>query len=189
MRAAKRLALLLATTALAVGGSFTGSPAVAAAPLLKTDPNSSGGFMSASRRTPRFLTATAVAVLLSVAGIDAAAPASATTGTGSRTISVRSAGFYAGGVWDIYQSNAFLTVKLSQDDSGNLYGPAVQGDMVGTLLNGAVDGQNIYFTISWSNGAVGRYTGVRGVDGRLSGTTFDLNNPASQATWVTKRTF
>ncbi|MFI1767691.1 hypothetical protein ACH41H_37390 [Streptomyces sp. NPDC020800] len=145
--------------------------------------------MSAARRTPRLLTATAVAVLLSVAGIGVAAPASATTVTASRTVSVRSAGFYAGGVWDIYQSNAFLTVNLTQDGSGNLYGSAVQGDIVGTLLNGAVNGQNIYFTISWSNGAVGRYTGVRGTDGRLSGTTFDLNNPSSQATWVTARTF
>ncbi|MER6386118.1 hypothetical protein ACWDBD_47550 [Streptomyces sp. NPDC001118] len=189
MKAAKRLVLLPTTTALAVGGSFTGSPAVAAAPLLTSNPTSSGGLMSASRRVLRLLTAMAVAVLLSVTGIGVAAPASATTVTASRTISVRSAGFYAGGVWDIYQSNAFLTVNLTQDGGGNLYGSAVQGDMVGTLLNGAVDGQNIYFTISWSNGAVGRYTGVRGADGRLSGTTFDLNNPASQATWVTSRTF
>lgn len=189
MKAAKQMMLFLATTALTLASTFTPSPAAAPAPLLTSHPTSSGGLMSAARRTPRLLTATAVAVLLSVAGIGAAAPAGATPVTASRTVSVRSAGFYAGGVWDIYQSNAFLTVRLTQDDNGNLYGSAVQGDMVGTLLNGAVDGQNIYFTISWSNGAVGRYTGVRGTDGRLSGTTFDLNNPSNQATWVTSRTF
>jgi hypothetical protein len=36
---------------------------------------------------------------------------------------------------------------------------------------------------------VGRYTGVRGPDRRLSGTTYDLTNPSSQATWRTDRMF
>lgn len=52
-----------------------------------------------------------------------------------------------------------------------------------------MDGENIYFTVGWNHGPVGRYTGVRGPDHRLSGTTFDLTNPSSQATWFTDRTF
>ncbi|MFD6973519.1 hypothetical protein [Streptomyces sp. NPDC059949] len=56
-------------------------------------------------------------------------------------------------------------------------------------LEGSVDGNNIYFVVGWNHGPVGRYTGVRGPDGRLSGTTVDLTNPSSQASWYTQRTF
>ncbi|WP_374775469.1 hypothetical protein OG756_24100 [Streptomyces sp. NBC_01310] len=48
---------------------------------------------------------------------------------------------------------------------------------------------NIYFVVGWNHGPVGRYTGVRGPDGRLSGTTVDLTNPSSQASWYTQRSF
>ncbi|WP_441249410.1 hypothetical protein [Kitasatospora sp. McL0602] len=149
--------------------------------------------MSAPRRTPKLLTTTAVAVLLTLAGGGLAAPAGAAAVTAApRAVqSVRAAGFYAGGVWDLYQSNGSnARVNLSQDGNGHLYGSATSGDMVGTLQDGAlVDGEHIYFTITWNNGPVGRYTGVRGADGRLSGTTVDLSDPSSQATWFTQRTF
>ncbi|MEV4002922.1 hypothetical protein [Actinomadura sp. NPDC049753] len=41
----------------------------------------------------------------------------------------------------------------------------------------------------WFNGTRGRYDGSLGGDRRLSGITFDLNHPSSQATWSTSRTF
>ncbi|MEU3778447.1 hypothetical protein AB0F11_35655 [Streptomyces sp. NPDC032472] len=82
-----------------------------------------------------------------------------------------------------------MKVDLTQDAAGRLYGTVSSGNTVGTLQDGSVDGQNIYFTIGWSHGPVGRYTGVRGPDGRLSGTTVDLTNPSSQATRFTERTF
>ncbi|MEU6866807.1 hypothetical protein ABZ924_26700 [Streptomyces sp. NPDC046876] len=152
--------------------------------------------MSLSRRmTKRLATAAAAAaaaVVLSATAAGLAAPASAAGAAAtapSAVQSVRAPGFFAGGVWYIYQSNATVKVDLTQDAAGHLYGTVTSGNTVGTLRDGAVDGQNIYFTIGWSHGPVGRYTGVRGPDGRLSGTTFDLTNPSSQATWFTERSF
>lgn len=63
------------------------------------------------------------------------------------------------------------------------------GNTVGTVRTGSVDGQDIYFEIGWSHGPIGRYSGVRGPDGRLSGTTYDLTNPSSHANWSTQRQF
>ncbi|MGR4883099.1 hypothetical protein ACIPUC_27340 [Streptomyces sp. LARHCF249] len=149
--------------------------------------------MSASHRLRKLLTTTAAALLLSVAGAGLAAPASgATAGTAPSTVQqVRAApAFYAGGLWVLYQTNATVHVNLTQDSAGNLFGTVSSGDTVGTLeAGGAVDGERIYFTVQWNHGPRGRYTGVRGADHRLSGTTHDLNNPASQANWFTQRMF
>ncbi|MER5935639.1 hypothetical protein [Streptomyces sp. NPDC002054] len=127
-------------------------------------------------RIRKLLTATAVAVLLSVAGAGFAAPASSATVAPAAERSARAPGFNAGGVYDIYQSNATVRVDFSQDASGRLYGSVRSGNTVGNLREGSVDGQQIYFVIAWSHGPVGRYTGTRGPDGRLSGTTYDLTN-------------
>ncbi|MFC9299497.1 hypothetical protein ACFTWH_35935 [Streptomyces sp. NPDC057011] len=145
--------------------------------------------MSASLRPRKLLTATAVALLLSVAGAGLAAPASgAPTATAVREVRVPPA-YNAGGVWYLFQTNATVRVDLRQDSEGNLYGTVSSGDTVGTLRDGYVEGESIYFTVGWSHGPVGRYTGVRGPDHRLSGTTFDLTNPSSQSTWRTDRMF
>ncbi|QES48357.1 hypothetical protein DEJ50_11520 [Streptomyces venezuelae] len=82
-----------------------------------------------------------------------------------------------------------MRVNFRQDANGNLFGSVSSGNTVGTLREGNVNGNDIYFIVEWNHGPVGRYTGVRGPDRRLSGTTFDLNNPSSQATWRTERTF
>ncbi|MEU9255290.1 hypothetical protein AB0D66_25980 [Streptomyces sp. NPDC048270] len=148
--------------------------------------------MSASRRTRELLTTTAAALLLCVAGAGLAAPAGAAAASDAGVVRpVRAApAFNAGGVWYLYQSNATVKVDLTQDGSGNLFGSVSSGNTVGTLENGGyVDGEKIYFTVRWNHGPRGRYTGERGPDRRLSGTTFDLNNPSSQATWRTDRTF
>ncbi|MFB6615025.1 hypothetical protein ACIGFK_39140 [Streptomyces sp. NPDC085524] len=140
-------------------------------------------------RIPKLLTATAVAVLLSVTGTAFAAPAGSTTAAPAAERSARVPGFNASGVYDIYQSNATVRVDFSQDADGRLFGSVRSGNTVGNVREGAVDGQQIYFVIAWSHGPVGRYTGTRGPDGRLSGTTYDLTNPSSQATWRTERRF
>lgn len=146
--------------------------------------------MSAARRTRKLLTTTAVALLLSVAGTGLAAPASGAAAAPSPVQEVRAApAFNAGGVWYLYQTNATVRVDLTQDSSGRLFGTVSSGSTVGTLRDGSVDGENIYFTVGWSHGPVGRYTGVRGPDRRLSGTTFDLTNPSNHANWSTQRTF
>ena len=125
---------------------------------------------------------------LSVPAAVAAAPSAASAA--ERTATITSPGFYAGGTWQLYQSNGIaVTLNVTQDGGGRLYGTGVFGGTVGTIEQGAVDGTAIYFTIGWSNGSKGRYTGSLGPDRRLSGTTFDLNNPTHQATWSTSRTF
>ncbi|MCF3179732.1 hypothetical protein IPZ70_07235 [Streptomyces polychromogenes] len=145
--------------------------------------------MSIARRIPKLLTAASVAVLLSVAGAGLAAPASGATAAAAGAPAVRAPAFNAGGVWYLYQTNATVRVDLRQDGAGQLFGTVSSGNTVGTLRDGRVEGNHIEFTVGWNHGPVGRYTGDRGGDGRLSGTTVDLTNPSSQATWFTQRTF
>ncbi|WP_051700556.1 hypothetical protein [Streptomyces sp. NRRL F-4474] len=146
--------------------------------------------MSISRSTRTLLTTTAAALLLSLAGAGLAAPASGAPAAPAAAVrEIRAPAFNAGGVWYLFQSNATVRVDLTQDGAGRLFGTVSSGNTVGTLREGSVDGNNIYFVVAWNHGPVGRYTGVRGPDGRLSGTTFDLTNPSSQATWRTDRTF
>ncbi|MFJ7776715.1 hypothetical protein [Streptomyces yangpuensis] len=146
--------------------------------------------MSVSRRARTLLTTTAAALLLSVAGPGLAAAAGGATAAAPAAVrEIRAPAFNAGGVWYLFQTNATVRVDLTQDGAGRLFGTVSSGNTVGTLREGSVDGNNIYFIVGWNHGPVGRYTGVRGPDGRLSGTTFDLTNPSSQATWRTDRTF
>ncbi|WP_339155973.1 hypothetical protein [Actinomadura luteofluorescens] len=98
--------------------------------------------------------------------------------------------FNAGGTYRLFQSNgAEPQVNVTQDGSGRLFGTASVGGAVGTIEQGAVEGASISFTIGWSDGARGRYVGSLGSDRRLTGITFDLTHPSSQATWFTDRTF
>ncbi|WP_051696663.1 hypothetical protein [Streptomyces sp. NRRL S-244] len=146
--------------------------------------------MSMSRRTRKLLTTSAAALILSVAGAGLTAPANAApTSTPSAVREARAAAFNASGVWTVYQSNATVRVDLRQDGSGNLYGSTSSGNTVGTVQEGSVTGNDIYFVVQWNHGPKGRYTGSLGPDRRLSGTTYDMNNPSSQATWRSDRTF
>jgi hypothetical protein len=140
------------------------------------------------------LAATALLASLALGGValaPAASAASAPMGHTSATVApALTPAFNAGGVWPLYQSNgAVVTMNVVQDPAGTLYGTATFGSTVGTIQSGAADGTSIYFTIGWSNRSLGRYTGNLGPDRRLSGYTFDINHPSSQATWHTNRTF
>lgn len=89
------------------------------------------------------------------------------------------------GQWTITQSNGFEVVFiLFQERDGALHGSArVIG---GREANGRgrVSGDSFSFTVDWfGNGRGGRYTGQFDAAGHLSGTTFDLDHPTSQATW------
>jgi hypothetical protein len=139
------------------------------------------------------LATTALLLALGVGGV-ALAPAAGAVGTDARHSASQSAAlapaFSAAGSWQLYQSNGFtVTLNVAQDGNGALYGSATDGSSVGTIQAGSVDATSIYFVIGWSNGATGRYTGSLGPDRRLSGTTFDVNHPTSQATWYTNQTF
>ncbi|MFD7702830.1 hypothetical protein [Streptomyces caelestis] len=138
------------------------------------------------------IAAVALALAVGVGGIAVAPAASADDASSpQRPVTVNAAAFNASGVWDIFQSNRYtVRVNITQDSAGNLFGTASSAGSVGTLEAGAlVNGITISFNIRWSNGARGRYEGSLGADRRLSGITFDLNKPSSQATWVTTRTF
>jgi hypothetical protein len=50
-----------------------------------------------------------------------------------------------------------------------------------------VTGSDVVFTIQWSFGHTGRYSGHLGSDGQWSGVTIDLNHPASTANWTAHR--
>ncbi|MEU1183787.1 hypothetical protein ABZ464_40400 [Streptomyces sp. NPDC005820] len=145
--------------------------------------------MSMSRRTRKLLTTSAAALILSVAGALTAPANAAPASSPSAVREARAAAFNASGVWTIFQTNATVRVDLRQDAAGNLFGSTSSGNTVGTLQEGAVTGNDIYFVVQWNHGPRGRYTGTRGADGRLSGLTVDLNNPSSQSTWRSDRTF
>ncbi|MFD5513722.1 hypothetical protein ACFWIB_39185 [Streptomyces sp. NPDC127051] len=146
--------------------------------------------MSMSRRTRKLLTTSVAALILSVAGAGLTAPANAAPASAPSAVrEARAAAFDAGGVWTIFQSNATVRVDLRQDAAGNLFGSTSSGDTVGTVQEGSVTGNDIYFIVQWNHGPRGRYTGSLGPDRRLSGITVDLNNPSSQAIWRSDRTF
>ncbi len=134
---------------------------------------------------------TALLASLTVAGVALAPAASAAPQhTAVQAAPAAAPGLHVGGTWKLYQSNGpVVTMNLSQDSAGTLYGSASCCGNPGTIRSGRVDGTSIYFVIAWSNGALGRYTGNLGPDSRLSGYTFDINNPSSQANWNTRQTF
>ncbi|AZK93831.1 MULTISPECIES: hypothetical protein [Streptomyces] len=125
---------------------------------------------------------------LALAPAAQAAPAAPLAAPGAKALAP---GFYAGGTWQIHQSNGYtVTVNLTQDSSGRLYGSGSSGSTAGTIEYGAVvDGNAISFILRWSNGSRGRYTGNLGLDRRLSGISVDLSRPTNWASWVTTRTF
>ncbi|MEU3352884.1 hypothetical protein [Streptomyces sp. NPDC037389] len=137
--------------------------------------------------------AAALAVGLGGTTLALAADATTITPTTHRQIQlVKAPGFNAGGTWSIYQSNMLIaTLKVTQDAQGNLAGTATNpgSGTTGTIEQGFVDGNYIYFVIPWSDGSRGRYIGSLQPDRRLGGVSTDLAHPTSQAAWNTDQTF
>jgi hypothetical protein len=89
------------------------------------------------------------------------------------------------GQWTITQSNGFEVVfDIVQAPNGDLRG---SGRVVGGREangRGKLSGDSFVFTVDWNgNGRGGRYSGQFDPAGHLSGVTFDLDHPTSQATW------
>lgn len=93
----------------------------------------------------------------------------------------------AAGVYNIRQSNGF-TVSLTAFQAGtNLSGQAGYPGGSG-LIEGVVTGSRMNFTIYWNDGSRGDYDGFINAAGSiLGGTTYDLDNQGSNATWTTKK--
>jgi len=95
------------------------------------------------------------------------------------------------GAWSLVQSNGFtveVDIAQARDPSGNLadgplHGSAHQVGGGETNLYGALNGDSLEFRVDWPNGAVGQYSGNFDAGGNLSGVTYDVTNPTSQATW------
>jgi hypothetical protein len=99
--------------------------------------------------------------------------------------------FDVSGQWELRQSNGFDVVfDIVQSQSGHLHG---SGRVVGGMEangEGRLDGNSFVFTVDWNNnGRGGQYSGRFGPGGFLSGTTVDLDNPSSGATWASKEPF
>ncbi|MGC0417393.1 hypothetical protein [Embleya sp. AB8] len=140
------------------------------------------------------LAATAVALTLGIGGGALAPTAGATPAhtpqSASPASSTLAPGFYAGGTWQLVQSNGFtVTVHLRQSRGGNLIGSASYSGGVGRVLSGAVKDNTIAFTIRWPNGILGRYTGSLTANRQLTGVTYVVGNPGLRADWHTDRTF
>ena len=78
----------------------------------------------------------------------------------------------------------YTSLNLSEDD------PGLNTWQVSGVLEGAVEGSNVHFTIHWSrdlalhvDNTTGVYTGTIGPQGRLTGTSQDAVHPESTATW------
>ena len=89
------------------------------------------------------------------------------------------------GQWRITQSNGFeLMFYIVQESDGRLHW---SGQIIGGMEangSGQLDGNAFVYTVDWNNnGRGGQYSGTFDAEGRLSGVTFDIDNPGSQATW------
>jgi hypothetical protein len=91
----------------------------------------------------------------------------------------------------VFQSNGWaVKFNLVQDatnyitgrdaDASGPAGASLDGD----IESGTVLGDQFIVVVAWNGNGRGQYNGRVGIDGKLSGVTFDLENPTIQATWV-----
>src|SRR5690349_6392918 len=92
------------------------------------------------------------------------------------------------GHWNLRQSNGFVVDLHMQQTGTAIQGVASQsGGQVSGTGEGSVHGNQFLLSIQWSNGSIGEYNGSFNSIGRLTGVTFDVNHPQSQATWVSSK--
>ena len=96
--------------------------------------------------------------------------------------------------WRAIQSNGPVVNLVLQQTGNNLRGKAYYSKFIyGRDVNitgpvdGSIKGNSIRFTIFWSDGAVGAYSGVIGSTGRIEGFGYDKRNPKSRAAWYSQR--
>lgn len=93
------------------------------------------------------------------------------------------------GGWSFNQDNGF-SPSFDFQQTGNVFtGTAGNGfsddnQFIGGRVNGSVNGDKFRFTVEWTGGTVGEYTGVIDSGGRVRGKTRDKTNPlAPGARW------
>jgi hypothetical protein len=94
------------------------------------------------------------------------------------------------GPWTFHQGNGFdVGLCVGHGPSPDGAAKQKQGSIGGHFNHGELSAQEFHIVIFWDNGATGDYSGTVGIDGRLRGITFDVNNPQSQALWHSEKQF
>jgi hypothetical protein len=92
------------------------------------------------------------------------------------------------GRWDVIQSDGGrVTLDITQEGD-QLRGSGTTGGVAGHGIGQAILNQFV-FDIQWDSGPHGEYTGMFGINGRLSGIAVDVNNLNSHAYWFATRLF
>ena len=90
--------------------------------------------------------------------------------------------------WTVVQSDGWRMRFDGLQDGNSLIGKAHgtrgrdSAAMTG-ILNGSIDGDELYMTIYWPDGSIGKYLGAVNGQGHVQGTSIDQRNPTSVVQW------
>jgi hypothetical protein len=93
------------------------------------------------------------------------------------------------GPWNFNQGGMRVTFDLKQTGdtiSGTgryLHGNPAADAVIDGQVDGMTTGKTFAFAVTWSNGAVGEYSGAIYEDGGIGGTTFDQKNQGVNVDW------
>ena len=90
--------------------------------------------------------------------------------------------------WSVVNSDGEQTRLKVAQDGNTLLGsahrqPASDADTSPGMVNGSVDGDQLYLVIYWPDKLVENYLGTIGDGGKVEGTKLDRANPAVLANW------
>lgn len=101
-----------------------------------------------------------------------------------------------GGNWQIFQENGYtvgLAIEREQKDGFSILDiEAVQSDGTRSKKDeaqGKVEGRQFHMRIGWDNSTAGVYNGTFGLDGSLTGITFDELHQDNVTSWRSSRQF
>ena len=90
--------------------------------------------------------------------------------------------------WTVVQSDGWrMRLDVSQDGNtliGKAHGTRSRDSATMTgMLNGSIDGDELYMTIYWSNNSIGKYLGTVSEQGHVEGTSIEENNSTLVVQW------
>jgi uncharacterized repeat protein (TIGR03803 family) len=93
------------------------------------------------------------------------------------------------GSWPVVQSNGF-NYTFSVQQNGTVVTGTAMGDGPPATIQGTMQGSEFSVTVYWAAGGYGLYTATMTAAGELTrGSTYNLSNPSSTATWTTTALF
>lgn len=78
------------------------------------------------------------------------------------------------------QATVSVVAQKGNQISGNASAYTAGLGLTKAPFEGTLTGSTINFTVFWSAASVGEYTGTISPAGRITGTTFDKNHPATE---------